>query len=306
MLQSYISGRLGKVHMRFRAGVVPYLLIMPGLLISALIVLWPLTQLGLLSASQVNRFGIVQGFAGFENYLRVFADAEFYASLWRTVLWTVGIVGGTFLLAVPVSLALNEDFYGRGLARVLVMLPWAISLAMLAIVGRWALNGESGLLNLILGDLGIIDQNVAWLGQASTAFPMQIVLGIIATLPFTSTILLGGLSSIPRDLYEAARVEGANGLQAFWRVTVPLMRPFVNIAVILNTIYVFNSFPIIWATTQGGPANSTDILVTYLYKLAFRFGRVGEAAVLSLIMFLALLAFTLIYARLATRREDAQ
>jgi multiple sugar transport system permease protein len=276
------------------------------LIITGLIILWPLVQLGLLSASAVNRFGIVQGFVGIENYLRVLADTDFYASLWRTVLWTGGIVGGTFMLAIPVSLALNEDFYGRGLARVLVMLPWAISLAMLAIVGRWALNGEDGLVNLILGDLGLIDNNIAWLGQASTAFPMQIVLGIIATLPFTSTILLGGLSSIPRDLYEAARVEGANALQAFWRITVPLMRPFVNIAIILNTIYVFNSFPIIWATTQGGPANSTDILVTYLYKLAFRFGRVGEAAVLSLIMFLALLAFTLIYARIATRAGDEQ
>lgn len=292
--------------MPFRLGLAPYLLILPGLVITGLIILWPLVQLGLLSASAVNRFGIVQGFVGIENYIRVLADPDFYASLLRTVFWTGGIVGGTFMLAIPVSLALNEDFHGRGLARVLVMLPWAISLAMLAIVGRWALNGEDGLVNLILGDLGLIAHNIAWLGQANTAFPMQIVLGIIATLPFTSTILLGGLSSIPKDLYEAARVEGANGLQAFWRITVPLMRPFVNIAVILNTIYVFNSFPIIWATTQGGPANSTDILVTYLYKLAFRFGRVGEAAVLSLIMFLALLAFTLIYARIATRAGDEQ
>jgi len=290
--------------MRRSAGLVPYFLILPGLVIAGLIIVWPLAQLGLLSASAVNRFGIVQGFVGLENYARVLADPEFYASLWRTVLWTGGIVGGTFVLAIPVSLALNEEFYGRGLARVLVMLPWAISLAMLAIVGRWALNGEDGLVNLILGDLGLIDHNIAWLGQASTAFPMQIILGIIATLPFTSTILLGGLQAIPKDLYEAARVEGANALQAFWRITVPLMRPFVNIAVILNTIYVFNSFPIIWATTQGGPANSTDILVTYLYKLAFRFGRVGEAAVLSLIMFAALLAFTLVYARIAARAGD--
>lgn len=291
--------------MRMPAALTPYALILPGLLVSGLIILWPLGQLGMLSASEVNRFGQVQGFAGLANYALVFADPELYASLWRTAIWTTGIVGGTFILALPISLALNEEFYGRGLARVLVMLPWAISLAMLAIAGRWALNGESGAVNLGLRDLGLISTNIAWLGQASTAFPMQIIIGIIATIPFTSTVLLGGLSSIPKDLYEAGRIEGASSLQMLWRITLPLLRPFINIAVILNTIWVFNSFPIIWATTQGGPGNSTDILVTYLYKLAFRFGRVGEAAVLSLIMFAIMLVFTIIYVRMATRR-DAQ
>jgi multiple sugar transport system permease protein len=291
--------------MRVSGGLNPYVLIFPGLLVSGLIILWPLVQLTQLSLSEVNRFGQVQGFAGIANYLLVLEDPELYASLWRTVIWTVGVVGGTFLIALPVSLALNEEFHGRAIARVLIMLPWAISLSMLAIIGRWALNGENGTVNLILRTMGVIDVNIAWLGQAHTAFPMQIVLGIIATLPFTSTIFLGGLSSIPKDLYEAARVEGANSLQIFRRITLPLLRPFINIAVILNTIYVFNSFPIIWATTQGGPINSTDILVTYLYKLAFRFGRIGEAAVLSLIMFAIMLVFTIIYVRLATREEEA-
>jgi multiple sugar transport system permease protein len=284
-------------------GSNPYLLIAPGLFVSGLIILWPLVQLGVLSISEVNRFGQVLGWGGTENYVKVFYDPALYASAWRTLVWTVSVVGGTLLLAVPISIALNEDFYGRGLARVLLMLPWAISLAMLAIVGRWALNGDSGTLNNLLLDLGLIDQSIAWLARAETAFPMQIVLGIIATLPFTTTIFLGGLASIPTDIYEAAKMEGARNWQSFLRITLPLMRPFINIAVVLNTIYVFNSFPIIWATTQGGPANSTDILVTYLYKLAFRFGRVSEAAVLSLIMFGLLLIFTVIYVRLAMKEE---
>lgn len=279
---------------------------MPGFIISALIILWPLGQLGLLSISDVNRFGQVKDFGGIENFARVFADPVLYETGWRTLIWTVGVVVGTFILALPISIALNEDFYGRGLARVLIMLPWAISLAMLAIVGRWALNGESGTVNLMLQSIGLIDENIAWLARAETAFPMQILLGIIATVPFTTTIFLGGLSSIPADIYEAARIEGASNLQMLRRITIPLMRPFINIAVVLNTIYVFNSFPIIWATTQGGPVNSTDILVTYLYKLAFRFGRVGEAAVLSLIMFGILLIATIIYVRLAMREENSQ
>ena len=200
---------------------------------------------------------------------------------------------------------LNADFYGRSVARVVVMLPWAVSLTMTAIVWRWALNGESGMLNSALRGLGLVDQNIQWLASAATAFPMQIMIGILVTVPFTTTIFLGGLSSIPDDLYEAAALEGAGPVQQFRRITFPLLKPFVNIAIVLNTIYVFNSFPIIWVMTQGGPANSTDILVTHLYKLAFRIGKLGEASAVSLVMLAILLVFTAIYIRLAMRGERA-
>jgi len=281
----------------------PYVLILPGFLLSAFIILWPLFQLGNISLSEVNRFGQIRGFAGFENYLAVFNDPDFYGALWRTLIWTFGIVIGSIGTALPIAIVLHEDFYGRGLARVIIMLPWAVSLTMTAIVWRWALSGESGMLNSALMGLGLIETNIQWLAQSSTAFPMQILIGILVTVPFTVTIFLGGLSSIPDDLYEAARLEGANPFQLFARITLPLIRPFLNIAIVLNTIYVFNSFPIIWATTQGGPANSTDILVTYLYKLGFRFGKLGEASALSIMMFGLLLFFTLIYVVLAMRGE---
>lgn len=290
--------------MRRSSPFLPYALVLPGFVLACMIVLWPLWQIGVLSVSDVNRFGIPRGLAGAANFSAVLADPEFARASWRTVIWTLGIVGGTILVAFPVALVLARDFYGRGVARVIVMLPWAMSLTMMAIVWRWALNGESGLLNVTLRDLGLIDQNVQWLAQAATAFPMQIMIGILVSVPFTVTVFLGGLAAIPEDLYEAARLEGANGWQAFRDITLPLMRPFVNIAVVLNTIYVFNSFPIIWVTTQGGPANSTDILVTYLYKLGFRVGRLGEAAAVSLIMFAALLALTVLYVVLASRREE--
>ena len=150
----------------------------------------------------------------------------------------------------------------------------------------------------------LIHTNIEWLAQGSTAFPMQILIGILVSIPFTTTIFLGGLSSVPDELYDAAAVEGAGRWQQFRHITLPLLRPFINIALVLNVIYVFNSFPIIWVTTQGGPANSTDILVTYLYKLAFRLGKFGEAAAVSIIMFALLLVFAVIYVRLAMREEE--
>ncbi len=213
----------------------PYLLILPGFLLAAFVILWPLYQLGLISVSEVNRFGQLRGLAGWENYAEVFSDPDFWSGLWRTAEWTFGIVVGTILISLPVAMILNEDFYGRGIARVIVMLPWAVSLTMTAIVWRWALNGESGMLNSALRGIGVIDVNVQWLAQASTAFPVQIAIGILVSIPFTVTIFLGGLSSIPDDLYEAAQLEGANGWQIFREITLPLVRPFINIAVVMNT-----------------------------------------------------------------------
>lgn len=281
----------------------PYVLIAPAFLLAAFIILWPLFQIGEISVNTVNRFGQLKGFTGLDNFMSVIEDPQFAAALGRTAIWTIGIVAGTILVSIPVAIILNGDFHGRGLARIIIMLPWAVSLTMTAIVWRWALSGESGMLNSALKGLGLIGDNIQWLAQAGTAFPVQITIGILVSIPFTATIFLGGLSSIPDDLYETARLEGASGWQIFTQITLPLLRPFINIAVVMNTINVFNSFPIIWATTQGGPANSTDILVTYLYKLGFSFGKLGDAAALSLMMFALLLVFTIIYVRLAMRGE---
>jgi multiple sugar transport system permease protein len=283
--------------------ILPYLLTLPSLFLAAVVIFWPVWDLIQISTHDVNRFGQLRDFNGLANYYAFLADPDFLAALWRTGLWTVLVVGGALLLSIPVALILNMDFYGRGLARIIIMLPWAVSLTMTAVVWRWALNGESGMLNSALMGLGLIDQNIQWLARAETAFPMQVLIGILVTVPFTTTIFLGGLSSISDDLYEAAALEGATPLQQFREITFPLLKPFINIAIVLNTIYVFNSFPIIWVMTQGGPANSTDILVTHLYKLAFRIGKLGEASAVSLLMFAILLVFTMIYVRLAMREQ---
>jgi multiple sugar transport system permease protein len=187
----------------------PYLLILPSFLLAGLIIVWPLKELVQIAAHDVNRFGQLRDFAGLANFEALFADPDFIASAWRTVVWTLGVVLGALLVSAPVALVLNGDFYGRGLARVIVMLPWAVSLTMTAIVWRWALSGESGMLNSALRGLGLMDTNVQWLATAATAFPMQILIGILATVPFTVTIFLGGLSSIQDELYDAAALEGA-------------------------------------------------------------------------------------------------
>jgi multiple sugar transport system permease protein len=294
---------------RLRHGLrrgVPLWMIGPSLLLTLFIIGYPVYDLINASVHEVNRFGQLRGFIGLEHFSNLLADSLFWSSLQNTLIWTAGVVFGTILISVPVALILNDDFAGRGIARVIVMLPWAISLTMTAIVWRWTLNGQAGMLNATLFQLGLLDGPFEWLARAETAFPMEIGIGILVSIPFTTTVFLGGLSSVPEDIYEAARIDGATAWQRFRHLTLPLLRPFINIALVLNIIYVFNSFPIIWVLTQGGPANSTDILVTYLYKLAFRFGRLGEASAVSLVMFAVLLAFTIVYAVLLMRGERTE
>jgi multiple sugar transport system permease protein len=282
---------------------LPLLLILPSLLLAIAIILYPFFVIVRLSLSNVSPFGQLRGFVGWANYAGALADPIFYGALWRTLIWTVTVVGGTVLISVPVALVLQQEFYGRGIARTIVMLPWALSLAMAGILWQWSFNADYGMINGILQDLGLISGPVHWMARADTAFPVEIGVGILVTIPFTTTIFQGGLSSVPTDIYEAARIDGASGVQQFRYLTLPLLKPFIEIAMVLNVIYVFNSFPIIWVMTGGGPDNATHILVTYAYELAFRLGRPGPAAAVSVLMLAIVLAFTMVYLRL--QRETA-
>ena len=278
-------------------------LLAPSLVLTAIIIGYPFYEIVLLSLADVSRFGLVRGFAGLRNFTAILSDSIFHTALLRTAEWTVGVVGGTIGISIPVALVLRQDFYGRGVVRTLIMLPWAVSLAMAAIVWMWSFNADYGMVNATLRQLGLMTGSVQWLARAETAFPAEILVGIIVSIPFTTTILLGGLSSIPGEIYEAAAIDGARSWHSFWHLTLPMLGPFINIAVVLNVIHVFNSFPIIWVMTQGGPSNSTHILVTYLYELSFRLGRPGQASAVSLVMLAIVLCFTLVYMRL--RQNEA-
>lgn len=280
-------------------------MIAPAVALTLWVIAYPLADVAVMATHAVNRFAQVKQFTGIANLVEVVNDTIFQASLWRTVLWTVVVVGATTILAFPISLILSDDFAGRTLARLIIMLPWATSVAMTAIVWRWALNGQFGMVNAMLFRLGLLSQPVEWLATASRSLPLAMVIGVVVSLPFTVTIFLGGIASLPGEIYEAAKLDGAGALAATRYLTLPLMTPFINMSIVLNTIYTFNSFAIIWVLTEGEPANSTDLAVTYLYKLAFRYGRLGDAAVVSLLMLAVLLVFTTIYMSLVRRSRTA-
>ena len=285
-----------------RRSLGPYLMVAPALVLTLWVVGYPVVEIVDMASHTVNRFAQIGHFVGWRNFLELPDDPIFLASLWRTLLWTVLVVGVTTGIAFPIALILDDDFGGRGLARVIVMLPWAVSVAMTAIVWRWALNGQFGLVNAMLFRIGLLHTPIEWLATADRAFPIAMAIGVVVSLPFTVTIFLGGLSSLPGEIFEAAKLDGASALARTRFLTLPLMAPFINLSIILNVIYTFNSFSIIWVLTQGEPANSTDILVTYLYKLGFRYGKLAEAAAMTIIMLAVLLAFSLLYGSMTARR----
>jgi multiple sugar transport system permease protein len=274
---------------------VAFWFILPSLILPIVLIGYPIFDVFWNSFHYVSRFGIVKGFVGIDNYLDLFEDEVFLESLIRTFWWTFFVVGFTVLLSLPIAVILNDNFYGRGIVRTIIMLPWAVSLAMNAVVWKWAFNGDIGMINHLLRQIGILDENIVWFSIAESAFIIEIIIGVIVSIPFTTTILMGGVASIDRDMYEAATIDGASPLRQFISLTFPMLKPFINIALILNIIYVFNSFPLIWIITRGGPSNGTHLLITYVYQRAFEFGKVGTGSAGSVIMLCILIVFCVFY-----------
>jgi multiple sugar transport system permease protein len=307
-----LSSRASTKHIRRPArekslggkSVYPHLWILPSVTLMVAIIVVPIIDLFITSFSEVSFSGVRGGFNGVENYVSLFQDPVFPRVLINTVIWTVGIVGITVVLSLGIANLLNEKFVGRRLVRAALIIPWAVSLLITAVIWRWIFDFRYGTLNLVLQQLGIIEENVNWLAQPVTSFPAMIAVGIFVSIPFTSFVLLAGLQSISAELYEAAKVDGADRWKRFVYVTLPQLRPTLTVAVVLNTIYVFNSFPIVWAMTRGEPLNKTDIIFTYLFKLGFEQRQLGVAAAVSVISFLILVSFSAAYVWFATRRES--
>lgn len=282
----------------------PYLWILPSVILMAVFIIIPIGYVFYMSFSEVSRAGLVKGFAGVENFVSVLSSSKFSGVLQNTLVWTVVVVGLSTLLGFILAMLLNNKFKGRKIARAIVVFPWATTLVIQASVWKFIIDTDYGALNTLLKSLGIISQNVNWTPTPGTFFAWEIACGIFVTIPFVCFTALSGLQSIDTAYYEAATMDGANFWQKLGNITLPLVRPSLTVATVLNIIYVFNSFPIVWTITKGDPANKTDTLVTYLYKLAFYNGKQGEAAAVSVIGFCILLVCASVYMISTLRKGD--
>ena len=284
--------------------VSPYIWLLPSIALMVIFILFPIFEVFRTSLSEVSKAGIIKGFAGLDNFKKVVTSSSFGMVLKNTVVWTVVVVGLSTLIGIVLALVLNNEFRGRKIVRAIVVFPWATSLIIQASVWKFIIDGDYGTLNTLLMKLGIISKAVNWTPTPAAYFAWECWVGIFVTVPFVTFCVLSGLQSIDAAYYEAATVDGAGFWQKLFNITLPLVKSSLTVSTVLNIIYVFNSFPIVWTITKGDPANRTDTLVTYLYKQAFYKGRTGEAAAISVIGFLILCVCASVYMVVSLRKEE--
>jgi arabinogalactan oligomer/maltooligosaccharide transport system permease protein len=241
-------------------------------------------------------------FNGLANYVKLFQEPEFKNIFLRTFLWTGVNLVFHVTLGVGAALLLNRKLPGRPLYRALLILPWAMPQYISALTWRGMFNLEYGAVNLLLAKVGV--EAVPWLSGEWTAFAAATITNIWLGFPFIMVVALGGLQSIPEELYEAARIDGAGPIRRFFSITLPMLRPVLQPAIVLGAIWTFNNLNVIWlVTNQGEPADKSHILVTFVYKAAFTYYRYGYAAAFSVFIFLTLFGIVKIYQK--SQAEEA-
>ena len=277
----------------------------PALFLIIMVVIWPVVILVRTSFTDISLAGSLLDFNGIANYRDLFANVDLYPVLRRTFFWVFGIVIFTIVLSLPLAQLINQNFPGRKFVRWALIFPWAASVVMTSMIWSWILDAYSGELNLTLTQLGLISEPVDWIGNPGTSFFFLMWVAVFVSIPFTTFVLLAGLQSIPNDIVEAASVDGASSWQIYRKIKFPLLRNSLLIATIINLINVFNSFPIIWVMTRGGPGYDTDTTITFAYKLAFIESNMGQSTALGVLNFAIILVVVGFYlkATKATRTE---
>jgi ABC-type sugar transport system permease subunit len=291
------SRRAGSLAMRVRRSVYPYVWISPALLVFGVFTLLPLAA-GV-ALSLVSWDGIhAARWQGLANYVQVLQDQTFWQALVHNVIYAVGTVVGKIVLALVLAVLLNRALRGRAVFRTVLFMPVVMSFVVVGLIWSWIYNYNFGLLNAILGMLGLQAWKQDWLGNASIALGALIVVDIWKWFGFHMVINLAGLQSIPNELYEAVRIDGASAWQSFWRVTLPLLKPVTMINVLLATSGAFNVFDLVYVMTEGGPVNATDVAMLHIYTQAFQFYRFGYAAAMSYILLILVGIVSLVLMRM--------
>ncbi|MGX1762159.1 carbohydrate ABC transporter permease [Streptomyces lydicus] len=288
-------------------------MVAPVVLVIGVIIGYPLVRGVFLSLTDANEANVERNigvnhlpatykFTGLDNYKAVLADGVFWDRLGWTVLWTVGCVSLTFLIGLALANMLNRTLRGRTFYRLALILPWAIPAFISVFTWRMLYNEKNGILNKLLAGGGI--DAVPWLNDPTWAKLSVIAVNVWLGVPFMLVALLGGLQSIPGELYEAAEMDGAGAWQRFCHITVPGLRAVSSTVILLSTIWTFNMFPVIFLLTRGGPGDATEILVTYAYRLSFLDSprNFSESAAWGVLILLLLSVVAVVYRR-ALRKQ---
>lgn len=282
-----------------------WVLLAPMLLVMGLLTAWPLLRtiwLSFTDVALINNGGTIN-YIGLENYLFALTDPDFLSSLLRTLYFTLVSVALEGIIGVLVALLLNQKFYGRSVLRVLVILPWALPTIVNAMMWRLNFNPDYGSINALLSQLGIIDGYRSWLGSPDSALNAVMVADVWKNYPLVTLLVLAALQSIPEDLFEAAKLDGASAFRRFRAITFPAIVGPLSVALILRTIDAFKVFDIIYVMTRGGPVDSTKTLSFYVYQESFSYLRAGSGAAYAILMALMCSVLIAIYMTMVWRQR---
>lgn len=304
----------------------PYIFLTPGVFMMLLLVFLPLFMGIAYSFSDINQrnaqpkeFKVPEkredgsivvhierepsnvSFVGIDNYIKVFKSRDFWKVFGQTLIWTATNVFFHFTFGLILALLLNQHLKMKGMWRALLLIPWAVPSYITAFSWRWLFNGDYGLFNHIITSLG--GEQISWLSHPTWSMFAVVVTNIWLGVPFMMITILGGLQSIPGELYEAAEVDGANKVQKFTNVTMPLLKPVAMTTILLGTVWTFNMFNIIYLVTQDNP--HTDILATFAFKEFFVKGEYGLASAYAVVILFILSIFSVAYLKLLNQGEKA-
>lgn len=264
--------------------VLAYLFLAPALAILGFTVVYPFFQA--ITISFTNKMaGASADFVGLANYRELMADPVFLRVVVNTFEYTLLGVAIKFLLGLTMALVLAQDRTANYIFKTILFVPWAVPPVVAALNWRWIYDDFSGLANHILFALGLVDEPVAWTGDKSIAMFSVVAVVVWSGTPFYTMSFLAGLKAIPKELYEAARIDGANTLQEFRHITLPSMKPVFTVVVMLSTIWTSTNVVFVLLLTNGGPANATQILPNLAYKFALLAGRLGTGSAVNMIFF---------------------
>ncbi|WP_206184778.1 carbohydrate ABC transporter permease [Thermoactinospora rubra] len=278
------------------------LCLLPGVAFVALFTYWPMVRGSVMAFQRYNLFDLTETpFVGLENFRAVLAEPRFWTALRNTGTWVGVSLALQFLLGFGLALLLRRHFRGRGLYQAWVFFPWAMSGFLIGLLWRWMFNGQFGVINDLLLKAGVIEERIGFLATPGWAMTSVIIANVWYGVTFFAIMIMAALQSVPRELYEAAAVDGASKVRQFWHVTLPHIRPTLTLIVLLRIIWILNFPDLIYSMTGGGPAGGTDIVTTFLIQQVTG-GDYGRAGAVGLLVLGLLLAFAIFY--LTVTRSD--
>jgi multiple sugar transport system permease protein len=299
-------GRVRRVARDARKEWSAYAFLSPGLILFIVFTVFALAFSLYLSFHDWSLIDDNKPYVGFDNYRDIVDDEHFHRAIANTFYFTGASVPVTMFIGLLIALLLNEPLKGRAFFRAAFFLPVVTPFVVVAILWKWLYNGDFGLFNYYLGKIGLINEPLRWLADPDLAMPSVIIMSVWSGIGFSMVIYLAGLQSIPEELYEAAKVDGAGALRRFWHITVPMLTPTSLFLLVIGIIGSLQVFTQIFVMTQGGPIERTTTMVYFIYLSAFKFFDFGYASALAYFLFAVVFLLTLFQLRLYRRYAPAE